>query len=76
MYTGSATALIVATTDPARLGSALSRFQLSSGLGLAASPAVLTALLAGGSALLWSSLAAVTLLAATAIWRWVPAEPV
>lgn len=74
MYTGSATALIVATTDPARLGSALSRFQLSSGLGIAVSPAALTALLAGGSALLWGSLAAATLLAAAAVRRWVPTD--
>jgi hypothetical protein len=74
MYTGSATALIVATTDPARLGSALSRFQLSSGLGLAVSPGVLMALFAGGSATLWGSLAGATLLAACAIHRWVPAD--
>ncbi len=73
MYTGSATALIVASTDPARIGAALSRFQLSSGIGLAASPAVLTALLAGGSAPLWGSLALATLLAAAAIRRWAPA---
>ncbi|MEY9876341.1 MFS family permease [Streptacidiphilus sp. MAP12-33] len=72
MYTGSATALVVATTEPARLGAALARFQLSSGVGLAASPAVLTALLALGPAPLWLSLAAATLLAAAAISRWSP----
>ncbi|MFC1420177.1 MFS transporter [Streptacidiphilus cavernicola] len=73
MYTGSATALIVASTDPARLGSALSRFQLSSGIGLATSPAVLTLLLDRGSAALWGVLALTTLLAAVAIRRWSPA---
>ncbi|WP_084714529.1 MFS transporter [Streptacidiphilus rugosus] len=67
MYTGTATALIVATTEPARLGAALARFQLSSGVGLAASPAVLTALLAWGPGPLWGSLAAVTAAAALAI---------
>jgi hypothetical protein len=74
IYTGSATALIIATTDPARLGSALARFQLSSGMGLAASPAVLTLLLTHGSGALWVSLAAATLLAAAAIRRWSPAD--
>jgi len=73
-YTGSATALIVATTTPDRLGSALARFQLSSGIGLAASPAVLTALLAQGPGPLWVSLAATTLLSAAAIRRCAPAD--
>ena len=73
VYTGSATALIVASTDPKRLGAALSRFQLSGGIGLAASPAVLTALLVQGSGVLWGSLALVTLLAAAAVRRWAPA---
>jgi hypothetical protein len=72
MYTGSATALVVATTDPERLGAALARFQLSSGVGLAASPAVLTALLAFGSTALWLPLAAATVLAAFTIRRWRP----
>ena len=72
MYTGSATALIVASTDPARLGAALSRFQLSSGIGLAASPAVLTLLLDRGSGALWGTLAVTTLLAAAAVRRWAP----
>ncbi|QMU80430.1 MFS transporter [Streptacidiphilus sp. PB12-B1b] len=75
-YTRSATALIVATTDPARLGAALSRFQLSSGIALAASPAVLTALLALGPAALWGSLAAAGVVAAVAVHRWVPADRV
>ena len=72
MYTGSATALIVASTDPARLGAALSRFQLSSGIGLAASPAALTFLLDRGSGALWGTLAVATLLAAAAVRRWAP----
>jgi Major Facilitator Superfamily len=74
IYTGSATALIVATTDPARLGAALARFQLSSGIGLAASPAILTTLLAHGPGPLWASLAASTLLAAAAVRHYVPAD--
>ncbi|MFC1433560.1 MFS transporter [Streptacidiphilus sp. N1-3] len=74
MYTGSATALIVASTAPDRIGAALSRFQLSSGIGLAASPALLTALLAQGSGALWVSLALATLLAAAAVLRWAPSE--
>ena len=48
MYTGSATALIAATTPAHLLGRALARFQLTSGIGLAASPAVLMVLLARG----------------------------
>ncbi|WP_084724557.1 MFS transporter [Streptacidiphilus melanogenes] len=74
MYTGSATALVVATTEPDRLGAALARFQLSSGVGLAVSPAVLTALLAVGSGALWLPLAGATLLAAFAIRRWCPTD--
>lgn len=38
MYTGSATALIIATTPEHLLGRALARFQLTSGVGMAASP--------------------------------------
>lgn len=74
MYTGSAVALIVATTPAHRLGRALSRFQLSSGLGAAASPAVLMALFAVGPGLLWASLAAATLVAAVAVRRWAPED--
>ncbi|WP_439680059.1 hypothetical protein [Embleya sp. MST-111070] len=40
--------IFVATTPAHRLGRALSRFRLSSGLGAAASPAVLMALFAVG----------------------------
>ena len=70
LYTGSATALIAATTPPGQLGRALARFQLSSGIGLAASPAVLMALLDRGAGVLWGGLAAATLLAACAVRRW------
>lgn len=70
LYTGSATALIAATTAPEELGRALARFQLSSGIGLAASPAVLMALLDRGAGVLWGGLAATTLLAAYAVRRW------
>jgi hypothetical protein len=69
MYTGSATALVVASTAPERLGAALARFQLSGAVALAVSPAVLTALVSVGSGALWWSLAAATLLAAAAIGR-------
>ena len=70
LYTGSATALIAATTAPEQLGRALARFQLSSGIGLAASPAVLMALLDRGAGALWGGLAAATLVAAYAVRRW------
>ncbi|WP_426361663.1 MFS transporter [Streptomyces sp. E-08] len=69
MYTGSATALVIATSPPDRLGAALARFQLSSGIGQAVSPAVLTALLSLGSAALWLPLAVATLLGALAFGR-------
>ncbi|MFI7679171.1 MFS transporter [Actinophytocola sp. NPDC049390] len=64
IYAGSATALVTALAPPHVLGRALARFQLSTGFGLAISPAVITALAARGPAALWGSLAAVTLLAA------------
>jgi hypothetical protein len=67
MYAGSATALVVATAPPHLLGRALARFQLSTGLGLAVSPALMTTLAAHGPAALWGSLAAVTLLAAVTV---------
>jgi MFS family permease len=67
MYAGSATALVVATAPPHLLGRALARFQLSTGLGLAVSPALMTTLAAHGPAALWGSLASVTLPAAAAV---------
>ncbi|GAA1293779.1 hypothetical protein Psi02_42600 [Planotetraspora silvatica] len=69
IYAGSATALVTALAPAPALGSALARFQLSTGFGLAVSPAVITALAPQGPAALWGSLAAVTLLSASAVVR-------
>ena len=51
------------------LGRALAPFQLSTGFGLAVSPAVITARAAHGAGALWASLAAATLLSAGAVRR-------
>ncbi|MFG2955204.1 MFS transporter [Streptomyces sp. NPDC048291] len=67
VYAGSATALVTALAPARLLGRALARFQLSTGFGLAVSPAVVTALAARGPAALWGGLAAATLLSATAV---------
>lgn len=67
IYAGSATALVTALAPAHVLGRALARFQLSTGVGLAVSPAVITALASHGSAALWGSLAAATLLSASAV---------
>jgi MFS family permease len=67
IYAGSATALVTALAPAHVLGRTLARFQLSAGFGLAASPAVITALASHGSAALWGSLAAATLLSASAV---------
>ncbi|MFJ9778803.1 MFS transporter [Amycolatopsis sp. NPDC101161] len=67
VYAGSATALVTALAPDHVLGRALARFQLSTGFGLAVSPAVITALAARGSAVLWGSLAAATLVSASAV---------
>jgi MFS family permease len=68
-YAGSATALVAALA-PARVrGRALARFQLSTGFGLAASPAIITGVAPHGPVALWGSLAAATLLSATAVAR-------
>ena len=69
IYAGSSTALVTATAPEHLLGRALARFQLSTGLGLAVSPAVITALAGHGPAALWASLAAATLLSAFAVTR-------
>ncbi|WAL68931.1 MFS transporter [Amycolatopsis cynarae] len=69
IYAGSATALVTALAPAQVLGRALSRFQLSTGFGLAVSPAVITALASRGPAALWGGLAAATLLAASAVAR-------
>ena len=74
LYTGSGTALVAATAPPHLLGRALARWQLSTGVGQAAAPAVLTALLVVGPATLWSVLAASTLVAAAAVHRWAPVD--
>ncbi|MEU6480964.1 MFS transporter [Streptomyces sp. NPDC047017] len=67
IYAGSATALVTALAPAHVLGRALARFQLSTGFGLAVSPAVITALASRGSAALWGSLTAATLLSAAAV---------
>ncbi|RFC77567.1 MFS transporter [Streptomyces sp. AcE210] len=67
LYAGSATALVTALAPAHVLGRALARFQLSTGFGLAVSPAVITALAPRGPAALWGSLAAATLFSASAV---------
>ncbi|WP_433250911.1 MFS transporter [Actinomadura nitritigenes] len=67
IYAGSATALVTALAPARVLGRALARFQLSTGFGLAVSPAVITALAALGPAALWGGLAAATLVSASAV---------
>ncbi|TQE38712.1 MFS transporter, partial [Streptomyces ipomoeae] len=67
IYAGSATALVTALAPAHVLGRALARFELSTGFGLAFSPAVITVLAPHGPAALWGSLAAATLLSASAV---------
>ncbi|MFD9903769.1 MFS transporter [Streptomyces sp. NPDC059063] len=67
IYAGSATALVTALAPAPVLGRTLARFELSTGFGLAVSPAAITALAPHGSAALWGSLAAATLLSASAV---------
>ncbi|MEU8515399.1 MFS transporter [Kitasatospora sp. NPDC048722] len=74
LYTGSGTALVTAVAPPHLLGRALARWELSMGVGRAAAPAVLTALLAAGPGVLWSTLAVATLAGAVAVLRLGPAE--
>ncbi|MEU6739594.1 MFS transporter [Streptosporangium sandarakinum] len=69
IYAGSATALVTVLAPAHLLGRALARFQLSTGFGLAVSPAVITALASHGPAALWGGLAAATLLSASAVAR-------
>lgn len=69
VYAGSATALVTALAPAPVLGRALARFQLSTGFGLAVSPAVITALAPHGPAALWGGLAAATLVSAAAVAR-------
>ncbi|WP_457030826.1 MFS transporter [Kitasatospora sp. P5_F3] len=72
LYAGSATALVTALAPPAHLGRALSRLQLSTGLSLAVSPAVITTLT---PLILWPTLATTTLAAATLIHRTTSGRP-
>ncbi|MDX2819734.1 MFS transporter [Streptomyces ipomoeae] len=67
IYAGSATALVTALAPAHVLRRALARFELSTGFGLAFSPAVITVLAPHGPAALWGSLAAATLLSASAV---------
>ncbi|MER6578757.1 MFS transporter [Nonomuraea sp. NPDC001023] len=67
IYAGSATALVTALAPAHLLGRALARFQLSTGFGLAVSPAVITALASHGPATLWGTLSTATLLSASAV---------
>lgn len=67
IYAGSATALVTALAPAHVLGRTLARFQFSTGLGLAVSPAVITTLAPHGPAALWGGLAAATLLSASAV---------
>lgn len=67
IYAGSATALVTVLAPAHLLGRALARFQLSTGFGLAVSPAVITALASCGPAVLWGGLAGATLLSAASL---------
>ncbi|MFC9293683.1 MFS transporter [Streptomyces sp. NPDC057011] len=67
VYAGSATALVTALAPARVLGRTLARFELSTGFGLAVSPAVITALAPHGPGALWGSLSAATLLASSAV---------
>ncbi len=67
IYAGSATALVTALAPAHVLGRALARFQVSTGFGLAVSPAVITALASHGAAALWGGLTAATLVSAAAV---------
>ncbi|WNO71550.1 MULTISPECIES: MFS transporter [unclassified Streptomyces] len=66
LYAGSATALVTAVAPAHVLGRTLARFELSTGFGLAVSPAVITALAPLGPAALWGTLAGATLVSASA----------
>ncbi|RJL35681.1 MFS transporter [Bailinhaonella thermotolerans] len=67
IYAGSATPLVTALAPAHLLGRALARLQLSTGFGLAVSPAIITTLASHGPAALWGGLSAATLLSATAV---------
>ncbi|MEV0316884.1 MFS transporter [Streptomyces sp. NPDC050658] len=67
IYAGSATALVTHLAPARLMGRTLARFELSTGFGLAVSPAVITTLAPHGPTALWGSLAAATLLSAAAV---------
>jgi MFS family permease len=67
LYAGSATALVTTLTPLHALGRSLARFQLSTGFGLAISPAAMTTLASHGPATLWTTLTTTTLLATAAV---------
>ncbi|MEU5280732.1 MFS transporter [Streptomyces asoensis] len=67
VYAGSATALVTVLAPARALGRTLARFELSTGFGLAVSPAGITALAPHGPAALWGGLAGATLLSAGAV---------
>lgn len=67
MYAGSMSPLLMSITPPPALNRALARFQLSTGVGLAVSPTIITLLAAHGSAALWLTLTAGTLVAAWSV---------
>lgn len=67
VYAGSAVALVTALAPAHVLGRALARFQLSTGFGLAVSPAAITTLASHGPAALWGGLATATLVSAGAV---------
>ncbi|WP_078964914.1 MFS transporter [Streptomyces aureocirculatus] len=67
VYAGSATALVTALAPAHALGRTLARFELSTGFGLAVSPAAITTLAPHGPTALWGSLATATLLSAAAV---------
>ncbi|MFI7276124.1 MFS transporter [Streptomyces sp. NPDC049879] len=67
LYAGSATALVTALAPAHAMGRLLARFEMSTGFGLAVSPAVITALAPRGPGALWGGLAGATLLSAAAV---------
>ncbi|MFJ3203840.1 MFS transporter [Streptomyces sp. NPDC086989] len=67
VYAGSATALATHLAPAGALGRTLARFELSTGLGLAVSPAAITTLAPHGPTALWTTLATATLLSAAAV---------
>ncbi|MBG6141264.1 MFS transporter [Longispora fulva] len=74
LYSGTGTALVIAAAQPGRLGRALARWELSTGLGKALAPAVLTTLFGVAPAVLWIPLAAATGLAGLAVARFGPRD--